>query len=148
MDTTTEPAAAADPDTPTVLTLPSGKKVQIRSHRTLLGGDGVFALNAQSGTGNGVAEIRAALVARMATELEPGSAGTPTLDGTIAAVNAQRLDDANRLLFAKPVTEAYRLTVGLSIVPDFSTQEQIEDPTAPTRDTSDSRPPSADTGPS
>lgn len=144
MDTET-PATPIDPSAPTVLDLPSGKKVQIRSHRTLVGADGVFALNAQSGTGNGLAEIRAALVARMATELEPGRAGTPVLDGTIAAVNAQRIDDANRLLFAKPITEGYRLTLGLSVVPDG---DEWEDPTVLTRDSSDSRSPSGDESPS
>lgn len=144
MDTET-PTPPADPNAPTVLDLPSGKKVQIRSHRTLLGGDGVFALNAQSGTGNGNAEIRAALVARMATELEPGSAGTPALDGTIEAVNAQRIDDASRLLLSKPVTEGYRLVVGLSVVPD---QDEWEDPTGPTRDSSGSRSPSVGDDPS
>lgn len=144
MDTET-PTPLAGLDAPTVLDLPSGKKVQLRSHRSLLGADAVFALNAQTGTGNGNAEIRAALVARMATELEPGRAGAPPLDGTIAAVHAQRIDDASRLLLAKPVTEGYRLVVGLSVVPD---EEQWEDPTGPTRDTSDSRPPSEDAAPS
>jgi len=139
------PTQPQDPDAPSVLDLPSGKKVQIRSHRSLVGADGIYALNAQTGTGNGVAEIRAALVARMATELEPGSSGTPALDGTIAAVHAQRIDDTNRLLFAKPITEAYRLTVGLSVVPD---EEEWADPEGPTRDLSGSRSHSEDADPS
>lgn len=134
-----------DPDAPMVLTLPSGKVVQLRSHRTLDGGDGIFALNAQTGTGNGNAEIRAGLVARMATELEPGTGGKPTLNGTLQAVHAQRLDDARQLLFATPVSEAWRLVAGLSVVPD---QDEWADPTGPTRDTSDSRSPSQADAPS
>ena len=144
MDTET-PAPLTDPNAPVTLDLPSGKKVQLRSHRSLLGADAVFALNAQTGTGNGNAEIRAALVARMATELEPGKAGTPPLDGTIAAVNAQRVDDASRLLLSKPVSEGYRLVAGISVVPD---EDEWADPTGPTRDSSDSRSPSEDESPS
>lgn len=144
MDTET-PAPLTDPNAPVILDLPSGKKVQLRSHRSLLGADAVFALNAQTGTGNGNAEIRAALVARMATELEPGNAGTPPLDGTIAAVNAQRVDDASRLLLSKPVSEGYRLVAGISVVPD---EDEWADPTGPTRDSSDSRSPSEDESPS
>jgi len=133
--------AKFDPNEPTTLTLPSGKVVQIRSHRTLVGADGVFALNAQTGTGNGVPEIRAALVAVMATELEPGNAGTPKLDGTLAAVLAQRLDDTNRLLYAEHVTHAYRLITGQSVIPDIDTNE---DEAGPTGATYDSKPDSVD----
>lgn len=143
--TTTDAQAPVDPDAPTTLTLPSGKVVQIRSHRTLVGADGIYALNAHSGTGNGNAEIRAALVARMATEVEPGTGGKPPLDGTLEAVHAQRLDDARQLLFAGPVTEGWRLVAGLSVVPDA---EQWKDPTGPTRDSSGSKPPSAESAPS
>lgn len=134
-----------DPNAPVTLSLPSGKAVELRSTRTLLGADAEFALNAQSGTGNGSAEIRTALVARMATELEPGSAGTPVLDGTIEAVRAQRVDDYRKMVGHPRVIDAYLLVAGVSVIPDLDTWE---DEAGPTRDSSASPPGCAAESPS
>jgi hypothetical protein len=148
--TSTTPAAAppqprVDPNAPVTLKLPSGKVVELRSHRTLLGADGEFALNAQSGTGNGYPEIRTALVARMATELEPGTAGTPVLDGTIEGVRAQRLDDYRAMYGSPRITEAYLLVMGVSVIPDLDTWE---DEAGPTKDSNASPPGSEAESPS
>jgi hypothetical protein len=129
-----KPQPRVDPNADTELTLPSGKKVLIRSHRTLLGADAEYALNAQSGTGNGYPEIRTALVARMTTEVEPGTAGTPALDGTIEKVKAQRIDDYRAMFGAKPITAAYLLVTGVSVIPDIDTNEDEEGPTGATSD--------------
>lgn len=131
---TDTPAPAPDPDAPTRHTLPSGKIVEVRSHRTLLGAEVAAAIAAQTGDGmRSVVDVRNALIAALASELEPGRAGTPVLDGTVAAVLAQRGDDW-RVLYGL-ATEAWRLTMGLSVVPDI---DGYEDPKAPTQATSDS----------
>lgn len=143
MDTQT-PASPADPNAPAKHTLPSGKVVEIRSHRTLLGSDGAAVLAAQTAAGaQGVVDMRNELIRRMVSEIEPGTGGAPTLDGTIDAVLAQRIDDYRALYNA--TTDAYLLVIGASVVPNL---EAWEDPTGPTRDTSDSKPPLEDADPS
>lgn len=140
-----KPQPRVDPNAPITLELPSGKVVQLRSTRTLLGADAEFALNSQSGTGNGGAEIRTALVARMAKELQPGSAGTPVLDGSIEAVRAQRIDDYRKMVGHPRIIDAYLLVAGVSVIPDLDTWE---DEAGPTRDSSASPPGSAAESPS
>lgn len=143
MDTET-PAPLTDPNAPGEHTLPSGKVVQIRSHRTLLGEDGAAVIAAQTAPGaQGVVDMYNELIRRMTTETAPGTGGAPPLDGTLEAVKAQRIDDW-RALYAL-MWEPYRLVTGASVVPD---QEQWADPTGPTRDSSDSRSPSEDESPS
>lgn len=132
-DPTTPPA---DPNAPVRHTLPSGKVVEVRSHRTLLGSDGAAVIAAQTGGGaQGVVDMHNALIARMVTEIEPGTGGAPALDGTIEAAQAQRIDDW-RALYGH-VWEAYKLVLGISVVPDL---EQWQDPTGPTRDGSGPKP--------
>ena len=143
MDTET-PAPPSDPNAPSKHTLPSGKVVQVRSHRTLLGEDGAAVIAAQTAPGaQGVVDMHNELIRRMVTEIEPGSGGAPALDGTPEAVKAQRIDDWRKLYAA--VTDAYLLVIGVSVVPD---EDAWADPTGPTRDTSDSRSPSGDESPS
>lgn len=138
------PAPPQDPNAPARHTLPSGKVVEIRSHRTLLGSDGAAVIAAQTGVGaQGVVDMHNALIARMATEVEPGAGGAPALDGTVEAACAQRLDDWRRLYSL--VNDAYALVLGISVVPDA---DEWEDPAGPTRDSSGSRSPSGDESPS
>lgn len=134
-DTTDE--KPQDPDAPIKKTLPSGKVVEIRSHRTLLGSDIAAALASQPGGAwmvNSVA-MRNHFMATLVTEIEPGRSKAPTLDGSVAAVEAQRGDDY-RALYSS-VDEAMALALGLSVIPDI---DGYEDPKAPTTATSDSRP--------
>ena len=138
------PAPPVDPNAPKRVTLPSRKVVEVRSHRTLLGADVDAVIAAQSGPGaRGVYDIYNALVARMVTELEPGTAGTPVLDSTVDAVLAQRADDYNRLHTL--LADAYALVTGRSVIPDL---DQWEDPKAPTGDGSAQKPDSAEYNPS
>lgn len=149
--------APRDPAAPTRKTLPSGKIVEIRSHRTLLGAEIATAMASQPGgswMANSVA-MRNTLVALLATEIEPGTAGTPVLaaapapDGTLEAaqrfeaaykaVLAQRADDY-RTLYSL-VEEAMRLALGLSVIVDH---DEYEDPKAPTTDGSEPAPDSED----
>lgn len=126
-----------DPDAPTVKTLPSGKIVEIRSHRTLLGSDIAAALASQPGgawMANSVA-MRNHFICALVAEIEPGRAGTPVLDGTEETLLAQRGDDY-RALYGT-VDDAIALTLGLSVIPDI---DEYEDPKAPTTATSGSRP--------
>jgi hypothetical protein len=143
VDTET-PAPPVDPNAPAKHTLPSGKVVEVRSHRTLLGEDGAAVIAAQTAPGSqGVVDMHNELIRRMVTEIEPGAGGAPALDGTLETVKAQRIDDWRRLYGL--VAEAYLLVLGVSVVPD---QEEWADPTGPTRDTSDSRSPCGDESPS
>lgn len=119
----------ADPNAPTRHTLPSGKVVEIRSHRTLLAADVEEALGAQvyDSWMRNVMAMRTVLVARTAAEVEPGTGGCPALDGTVEAVRAQRADDY-RALFPL-VTPAMDLVLRNSVIPDV---DEWEDPKAPT----------------
>jgi hypothetical protein len=143
--TPTDLQQRVDPNADIEFDLPSGKRVRMRSPRTLLGRDAEFALNAQTGTGHGYPEIRTALVAVMTTEVEPGTAGTPVLDGTIEAVRAQRIDDFRKMYGAQRIGEAYLLVAGVSVIPDPDT---LEDEAAPTEASSDSPPASEAESPS
>lgn len=135
-ETDPTPTPPPDPNQPARHTLPSGKVVQVRSHRALLGEDGDAVIAAQTGVGmRGVVDMNNELIRRMVTEIEPGSGGAPPLDGTIEAVKAQRIDDWRKLY--RLVGDAYLLVTGLSVIPDFA---EWEDPKAPTADTSGSRP--------
>lgn len=134
-NTTTE--APQDPGAPIKKTLPSGKVVEIRSHRMLLGSDIAATLAAQPGgawMSNAVA-MRNHLIAVLVTQIEPGRAGTPVLDGTVETVLAQRGDDY-RALYGS-VEDALALVLGLSVIPDF---DEYEDPKAPTTGSSGSKP--------
>jgi hypothetical protein len=130
-DTTTE--LPVDPAAPTEHVLPSGKKVSVRSARTLLGAHVRTAMGAQGGGGmHGVVAAHSALIAMMVTELEPGRAGTPVLaecpplDGTmevakafdaaVATVEAQRGDDWRRLYTL--VGPAWLVTIGAANITD------------------------------
>lgn len=141
-NTTTE--APQDPGAPIKKTLPSGKVVEIRSHRTLLGSDIAETLAAQPGgtwMSNTVA-MRNHLAALLVTQIEQGRANAPELDGTVEKVLAQRGDDY-RALYGS-VEDAMALVLGLSVIPDF---DEYEDPKAPTTGTSDSRPDSGGDSP-
>jgi hypothetical protein len=125
-----------DPNAPTRHTLPSGKVVQVRSHRTMTGDDGDHAICSQTGGGaRGVYDVYNNLAAAFITEIEPGKAGKPRLDGTVEAVKAQRIDDYN--LLHGLVKEHYALATGRSVIPDL---DEWQDPKAPTRDSSAPRP--------
>lgn len=162
-ETTTE--APQDPGAPVKKTLPSGKVVSIRSHRTLLGSDIAAAMAAQPGGAwmtNSVA-MRNHFMAVMITELEPGRAGTAVLtgartpDGTpesvkafdaaLAAVLAQRADDYRAMY--DTTNDAISLVLGLSVISDIDDLDkaQIDDPKAPTTPTSGSGPASGDDDP-
>lgn len=146
-ETTTE--APQDPGAPVKKTLPSGKVVSIRSHRTLLGSDIAAALASQPGGAwmtNSVA-MRNHFMAVLASEIEPGPAATPTLDGTVEAVLAQRADDYRALY--NTVDDAMSLALGLSVIADIDDLDkaQIDDPKAPTTPTSGSEPASGDDDP-
>lgn len=130
----------ADPDAPQEHTLPSGKVVLVRSHRSLLGEDAAAAIAAQSAPGaQGVVDMHNELIRRMVTELKPGTGGAPPLDGTLDAITAQRADDW-RALYAL-VWEGYRVVTGLSVILN---PDDFADPTAPPRDGSESKPSSED----
>jgi hypothetical protein len=149
--------APRDPAAPVRKTLPSGKVVEIRSHRTLLGAEIATAMASQPGStwmANSVA-MRNTLLTMLATEVEPGGAGTPMLaaapapDGTLEAaqafeaahkaVLAQRADDYRSLYSL--VEEAMKLALGLSVIIDH---DEYEDPKAPTADGSAPEPGSGD----
>lgn len=118
-----------DPGAPTRHTLPSGKVVEVRSHRTMLGADVAAALASQSATGaRGVVDVRSELICQLVTEIEPGRAGTPVLDGTLAAVLAQRADDYQSLYVL--MYPAWRLCLGLDNITDD--YEAYADPKAAT----------------
>ncbi len=139
-----DPTLPVDPNAPTRHTLPSGRVVEARSHRTLLGSDGDAVIAAQTGVGaRGTVDMRNELIARMVTQIEPGKSAAPDLDGTVATVLAQRLDDY-RTLYGL-VTDGWLLVTGLSVIPD---EEAWEDPTVPTKDGPDPGPPSAVEDPS
>lgn len=146
-----------DPGAPIKTTLPSGKIVEIRSHRTLLGAEVATALGSQPGGAwmmNSVA-MRNAFAAMLVTEIEPGRAGTPALeaapvpngtleaakrfDAAVAAVLAQRADDYRTLYAA--MEEAMRLALGFSVIIDH---DEYEDPKAPTTGGSGPAPDSGD----
>lgn len=121
-----------DPNAPTRHTLPSGKVVEVRSHRTMDGNDADAAICSQTGpAARGVYDVYNTLAARFITEIEPGAAGKPILDGTVDTVKAQRIDDYN--LLHNLVKAHYDLAVGRSVIPDL---DEWEDPKAPTRDSS------------
>lgn len=144
-DDTTPPApteAPEDPNAPKRVTLPSGKVVEVRSHRTLLGTDVDAALGAQSGAGSwvrNVADVRAELIRRMVTEIEPGRGGAPALDGTREATLSQRADDYRKLYTL--VDDAFLLVTGQSVIPDY---DEWADPKAPTAANSGPSPDSED----
>lgn len=130
------PTPPADPNLPVRHTLPSGKVVEIRSHRTLLGSDGEAVMAAQTAPGpQGVIDMHNELIRRMVTQIEQGAGSAPALDGTLEAVKAQRIDDWRALY--RQVADAYALVLGVSVIPDFA---EFADPKAPTADTSDSKP--------
>lgn len=154
-DTTTEPPV--DPNAPTEHTLPSGKKVSVRSPRTLLGAHVRTVIGAQGVGGmQGVVDAHSALIALMVTELEPGHAATPVLaevaplDGTIetlqayaqamTAVDAQRGDDYRRLYTL--MQPAWRIAAGLDNITDD--YEAFADPKADTSQASGQPPSSGD----
>lgn len=130
-----------DPNAPTTHTLPSGKIVEVRSHRTLTGLDVATAIAAQTGVGaRGVVDARTALAALLITEIEPGTGGKPVLDGTGAAVLAQRGDDFAALF--NLVTAAFRVAMGYdNIIDDY---EAHADPKADTSPPSGPSPASED----
>jgi hypothetical protein len=142
-DTSTEPPL--DPNAPTEHVLPSGKKVSVRSPRTLLGSHVRTTMGAQGGGGmQGVVDAHSALIALTVTELEPGRAGTPVLveaaplDGSletllayqaaVARVDGQRGDDFRELY--RIVTPAWRVSAGLDNITDD--YEAFDDPKADT----------------
>jgi hypothetical protein len=127
-----------DPNAPVRHTLPSGRVVEVRSTRSMTGADSSAVLAAQSAPGaTGVIDMYNALIARMVTQVEPGSGSAPDLDGTLESVLAQRIDDHSRLRGL--IWDAYQLVTGRSVIPD---EQEWMDPTAPTRDGPDSKPPS------
>lgn len=128
-----------DPDAPKRHTLPSGKVVEVRSHRTLTGTDATLALGMHTGGPSGAVAVRNRLIQIMVTEVAPGRGGTPVLDTTYAAVLNQRADDWRKLYDL--VGEGFNLVTGQSVIPD---QDEYKDPKAPTTGTSDSEPGSAD----
>lgn len=130
------PEPPQDPNAPKQHTLPSGKVVEVCSHRTMTGDDGDAVICSQTGPGSrGVYDIYNTLAARFIKEIEPGRGGKPQLDGTVEAVKAQRIDDYNQLHGL--VREHYALVTGRSVIPDL---DEWEDPKAPTRDSSAPRP--------
>lgn len=135
---TKDPTPPTDPNAPTRHTLPSGRVVEVRSSRTMTGADSTAVVAAQTAPGAaGVADMYNALIARMVTQIEPGRSSAPALDGTMEAVLAQRIDDHTKLRTL--IWDAYQLVTGRSVIPD---DEGWADPTVPTRDGPDSRPPS------
>jgi hypothetical protein len=130
-----DPTAPQDPNAPTRHTLPSGRVVEVRSPRTLIGEDIAAAIASQTAPGaRGVVDMYNALIAGMVTQIEPGNGNAPALDGTVAAVLAQRGDDWRRLY--KLVWEHYKMVSGESVIPDFA---DVADPTPPTPDSSGPR---------
>src|SRR5271155_4797571 len=120
-----------DPAAPRRFTLPSGKVVEAASARTLTGGDMAAARAAQPGgtyQANLVA-IRETFICRMVTEIEAGRRGGKALDGTIEALHAQQPDDWMGLYLLAPITDAFQLVTGVSVIPDV---DGALDPKAPT----------------
>jgi hypothetical protein len=135
-DTQQTSTPSADPNQPVRHTLPSGKVVEVRSHRTLLGSDGEAVIAAQTGPGaQGVVDMHNELIRRTVTQIEQGGDTRPALDGTLEAVKAQRIDDWRALY--RLMADAYALVLGVSVIPDFA---EFADPKAPTADTSGSLP--------
>lgn len=140
----TDPTLPVDPSAPTRHTLPSGRVVEVRSTRTMTGADSSAVLAAQTAPGStGVVDMYNALIARMVTQIEPGTGGKPDLDGTVEAVLDQRIDDHTKL--RSLIWDAYQLVTGRSVIPDDGAWE---DPTVPARDGPDSKPPSEADSPS
>lgn len=157
MSDTTADEAPRDPAAPVRKTLPSGKIVEIRSHRSLNGLEVATAIGSQPGgpwMRNAVV-MRNTLAVLLVTELEPGRSDAPALvsagapDGTLEAAKAfdaameallaQRGDDYRAIYNA--MNEAYNLTLGTSVIIDH---DEYEDPKAPTTDGSEPEPSSAD----